>query len=103
MFQSFCVFHYLLAGSFHKNPQVYAVLRDIRTDDDALSSCLVALMHKELDRGKICFLYLHYKSMKDLLYIIFSRGPLAVLVRPSVHLYAPAHLSVTIAPPRNLG
>merc|ERR1712142_571401 len=38
--------------SFHTNPQVYTVLRDIVTDDDDLSSCLVSLTHKETERGR---------------------------------------------------
>ena len=46
------VFFTLDAETFHTNPQVYVVLRDIDTDDDDLSSCLVALMHKEKEQGK---------------------------------------------------
>ena len=37
--------------TFHKNPQVFIELIDTEGDEDTMSSCLIALMHKETKAG----------------------------------------------------
>ena len=64
------VFLTLDAETFHTNPQVYFVLRDINTDDDNLSSCLVAIMHKEKEQGEAEPLY--YIWTKTLYFLVDS-------------------------------